>query len=289
MQINYLSIGSGAGMQQLADQIVFFSATDTPMIEEEIGAAPGRILHIPTVLGAVAPIYSLPGVTTPLKFDGTVLAGIYLGKIRNWNDPAIARLNAGVTLPPTEITVVSRADSSGTSFIWTDFLSKVSPEWRRTMGASRSPHILVGVTARSSEGMSSLVKGTPGAIGYVELTYAVRNAIAVGLVQNAEGEFVRPSMEGMTAAAAAAVDKMPRDFRVSITNAPGKGVYPISSFTWILLYQRPRDERRSRIMLEFMKWALTDGQKLVPDLGYAPLPANLIKLEIAALESIKGS
>jgi phosphate transport system substrate-binding protein len=263
-QINYLSIGSGAGVQQLLDQIVFFGATDTPMTEEEFVEAPGRILHLPTVLGAVVPIYNLPGVKDELRFTGPVLADIYLGKIRNWSDPAIARLNPGVVLPPIEITVVSRAESSGTSFIWTDFLSKVSLEWRRHFGATKSLNPLLGIFARGSEAMSSLVGQTTGAIGYVELGYATRNKNAIGLVQNMAGEFPRPSIEAITAAATAAVEMMPRDFRVSITNAPGKGVYPIASFTWILLYERPRDVVQSRIMVEFLRWALTDGQKLAP-------------------------
>ena len=288
-QINYLSIGSGSGVQQLMDLIVFFGATDTPMTEEEFVEAPGRILHLPTVLGAVVPIYNLPGVQDELRFTGQVLADIYLGKIRNWSDPAIARLNPGVTLPPIEITVVSRAESSGTSFIWTDFLSKVSLEWRRYFGATKSLNPLLGTFARGSEGMSSLVNQTTGAIGYVELGYATRNKNAMGLVQNMEGEFARPSIEAITAAATAAVEMMPRDFRVSITNAPGKGVYPIASFTWILLYERPRDLVRSRIMVDFMRWALTDGQKLAPALGYAPLPAGIVTLEMSALDTIRGS
>jgi phosphate transport system substrate-binding protein len=289
VQINYLSIGSGAGIQQLSEQLVFFGATDTPMTEDEFQEAFGRILHLPTVLGAVAPIYNVPEIKGELRFDGTVLADIFLGKIRNWNDPAIARLNTGMTLPPTEITVVYRSDSSGTSFILGDFLSKTSPEWRRMVGASRSPNLPVGLGAKGSEGVSALVRQTPGAIGYVELVYALRNEIDMALVRNAAGEFVCPSIAGTTAAAAAAVKSMPRDFRVSITNAPGPGVYPISSFTWILLYQNQRDKNRSRLMVDFMKWALTEGQKLAPGLGYAPLPPDIVTLEMAALGSIKVS
>jgi phosphate transport system substrate-binding protein len=289
VQINYLSIGSGAGIQQLTDQLVFFAATDVPMTEEEMQEAPGRILHMPTVIGAVVPIYHVPEITGELKVNGALLADIFLGRIRNWNDPAIARLNSGMTLPPTDITVVYRSDSSGTSFILGDFLSKRSTEWRRMVGANRVLNLPVGIGARGSEGVSALVRQTPGAIGYVEYTYAVRHKIDVGLVQNAQGEFVRPSIEAMTAAASAAVKNMPRDFRVSITNAPGKAAYPISSFTWILLYERPGDRKRSRLMVEFMKWALTDGQRLTPDLGYAPLPPDIVKLELRALDTIRIS
>lgn len=289
VQINYLSIGSGAGIRQISELIVFFAATDTPMDEDEFQAAPGRILHLPMVVGAVAPIYNVPGLADGVKFDGTVLADIYLGKIRNWNDPAIARLNEGVTLPPTEITVVSRAESSGTAFIFSDYLSKISPEWRRLFGANRHPRVLVGVSARGSEGVAALVKQTPGAIGYVELTYALREKIHMGVVRNQVGEFVRPSVEGAAAAAQAAVGLMPRDFRVSITNAPGAGVYPISSFTWLLVYQNARDKKRSRLMVDFMKWALTDGQSRAAGLGYAPLPPAIVTLEMAALGTIKVS
>jgi phosphate transport system substrate-binding protein len=289
VSINYLSIGSSAGIQQISEQIVFFGATDTPMTEDEFQEAQGRILHLPTVISAVVPIYHLPGVSAELKFTGPVLADIFLGRITNWNDPAIARLNAGVTLPPFEITTVYRSDGSGTSFIFGDFLAKTSPHWRRTIGANRLPNLPVGIGARGSEGVSSEVLRTPGAIGYVELTYAVRNKIAFGSVQNAEGEFVRPSVESATAAAAAAVKSMPRDFRVSITNAPGSGAYPIASFTWILLYQNTRDKPRSKLMVEFMRWALTDGQTLAPELGYAPLPAPIVELELAALATIRVS
>jgi phosphate transport system substrate-binding protein len=287
VQINYLSIGSGAGIQQLTDEIVFFAATDTPMTDDELLEAPGRILQLPTVIGAVAPIYNVPGIKGELRFSGPVLADIFLGRITNWNDPAIARLNGGVALPPTDITPIYRSESSGTSFIWSDFLSKVSPEWRRMIGVTRTLKPPAGAAARGSEGVSALVKQTPGAIGYVELIYARRNEIPIGLVQNAEGEFVRPSIEAATAAAAAAVSSMPRDFRVSITNAPGKGVYPISSFTWILLYESHRDRKRSRQMVEFMKWAFTDGQKLARDLGYAALPPEVVKLALAALGRIR--
>jgi len=288
-QINYLSIGSNGGISQLTDLLVFFAATDKPMTDEEYREAPGRIVHLPTMVGAIAPIYNVPGLKGELRFDGALLADIFLGKLRNWNDPAIARLNAGVILPSIDITVVYRSDNSGSSFIFGDFLSKVSPEWNRFIGPNSAPNLSHGQSAAGSEGMAALVKQVPGSIGYVELIYAVRHGIDMGLVRNQEGEFVRPSIESAAAAGAAALDAMPRDFRVSITNAPGKGVYPISSFTWILLYEKQRDVRRSGLMVEFMKWALTDGQKLAPELGYAPLPSELVDREFAALARIRVS
>jgi len=286
--IQYQSIGSGAGIRQLTDQFVFFGATDAPMVEEELLAAPARIVHIPTVVGAVVPVYNVPGLPRELKFSGPLLADIFLGRITNWNDPAIARLNDGIALPPLEISPVFRADSSGTAFVWSDFLSKVSPEWRRLVGANRLSTLPVGLSAKGgSEGVSAIVRQTRGAIGYVELTYATRNGLDVGLVRNSEGEFVRASIESMSAAAAAAAGSMPRDLRVSITNAPGKGVYPVASFTWLLLYERPGDRRRGRMMVDFLEWALTEGQTRAPALGYAPLPASVIPLAQGVLARIR--
>ena len=288
VEITYQSIGSGGGIRQLMDQYVFFGASDAPMLEQELIDAPARIVHIPTVVGAVVPIYNVPGVQGELKFTGPLLADIFLGRITNWNDPAIAKLNEGVTMPPIEISPVFRADSSGTSFVWSDFLSKVSPEWRRLVGANRFSTLPVGVHAQGgSEGVSGIVRQTRGAIGYVELTYATRNGLGAGLVQNSEGEFVRASIASMTAAASAASGRMPHDLRVSITNAPGKGVYPISSFTWLLLYESPGDRRRSRMMVDFITWALTEGQTRAPALGYAPLPPTIVPLVKEALGRIK--
>lgn len=284
--IRYQSIGSGAGIRQLTDQFTFFGATDTPMTEDELLAAPRRIVHLPTVVGAVAPVYNVPALTTELKFSGPVLADIFLGKITNWNNQEIAALNPGVALPPLEITPVYRAESSGTSLIWSDYLSKTSADWRRLVGATRVLKIPTGISSRGSEGVSALVKQTAGAIGYVEDIYAERNAIARGRVRNAEGEFVAPSLAGITAAAVAAIPQMPRDLRVSITNAPGKGVYPISSFTWILLYESSRDRARSAAMVKFLRWALADGQKLLPALGYAPLPPEIVRLTTMRLDRV---
>ena len=288
IQFSYQSIGSGGGIRQLTDQFVFFGASDAPMLEEELLAAPARIVHIPMVVGAVVPVYNLPGVQRELKFSGPLLADIFLGRITNWNDPAIARLNEGIALPPIDISPVFRADSSGTSFVWSDFLSKVSPAWRRLVGANRLSTLPVGLSVKGgSEGVSATVKQTRGAIGYIELTYAMRNGLDIGLVQNSEGEFVRASIDSMTAAADAAVASMPRDLRVSITNAPGRGVYPVTSFTWLLLYETPGDRRRSRLMVDFITWALGDGQKRASDLGYAPLPPSMIPLVKEVLRKIK--
>jgi len=289
VEINYQSIGSGGGIQQVTKQTVFFGATDGPMTADQMQGAPGKIFHFPTVLGAVVPVYNLPNMSTDLKFSGTVLADIFLGKITKWNDPAIAKLNAGVNLPATDITVAHRADGSGTTYIWVDYLSKLSPEWKSKVGVATSVNWPTGVGGRGNEGVSGLVKQTPGAIGYVELIYALQNKIAYGSVVNMAGDAVKASVESVTAAAAEAAKSMPPDFRVSITNAPGKGVYPISSFTWILLYENAKDKAQAKTMVDFMKWALTDGQKFAPDLGYAPLPEAVIKLEMAALAKIKVS
>ena len=287
VQINYQSQGSGFGIRQLTAQTVFFGATDSPMTDEQLVAAPGRILHFPTVLGADVAIYNVPGLSAPLKFTGPLLADIFLGKVTRWNAPDIAKVNPGVNLPNTPIAVVHRSEGSGTTFIWVDFLSKVSPEWKKRVGAAASVSWPVGLGGTGNEGVTGLVKQTPGAIGYVELVYAIQNKIAYGDVQNAAGNFVRASVQSVTAAADEAAKQMPADFRVSITNAPGAQAYPISSFTWMLFYESPKDKNQAKTMTEFMKWALTDGQKFAPDLGYAPLPDSVVKLEMAALGKIK--
>jgi phosphate transport system substrate-binding protein len=287
VRINYQPIGSGGGIRQVTAGTVFFGATDGPMTDQQLAAAPGPILHLPTVLGAVVPAYNLPGLGGDLKFSGAVLADIYLGRIKKWNDQAITKLNPGVTLPATEIAVVHRSDGSGTTYIWVDFLSKVSPEFKSKVGVNTSVNWPAGVGGKGNEGVAGLVSQTPGAIGYVELIYALQNKIAFGSVQNAAGEFVKASAESVTNAAAAAT--IPDDFRVSITNPEGAGTYPISSFTWLLLYQNPTDKARSRMMVDFTKWALTDGQRYATELGYAPLPDKVVKQELAALERIAVS
>jgi phosphate transport system substrate-binding protein len=287
VEINYQSIGSGGGIRQLTNETVFFGASDGPMTDEQLQAAPGRILHFPTVLGGVVPVYNIPGVTGELKFTGKVLADIIMGRINKWNDPSIVALNSGAKLPASDIAVAHRSDGSGTTYIFVDYLSKVSPEFKKTVGVATSVNWPVGVGGKGNEGVAGLVKQTPGAIGYVELIYAIQNKIPYGSVQNLDGEFVTASLESVTAAAGAAVKAMPADFRVSITNAPGKGVYPISSFTWLLFYENPKDKQRAKIMMDFLKWALTDGQKYCAELGYAPLPQEVVSLEMNALKKIK--
>ena len=289
VQINYQPIGSGGGIRQITNRTVFFGASDGPMTPEQLSAAPGKILHFPTVLGGVVPIYNIPGFSGELKFTGQVLADIYLGKITKWNDPAITKLNPGTNLPGADITVVHRSDGSGTTYIWVDYLSKVVPEFKKTVGVATSVKWPVGVGGKGNEGVSGLVSQTPGAIGYVELIYALQNKTSYGSVQNLSGKFLRASIESVTAAAASAAKQMPADFRVSITNAPGDAAYPISSFTWLLLYQDPQDKSQAKTMVDFVKWALTEGQKYCKDLGYAPLPQNVVDMEMKALATIKTS
>jgi len=267
VEINYQSLGSGAGIRQITNRTVFFGASDGPMTQEQLDAAPGKILHFPTVLGADVPVYNIAGVSDQLKFSGPLLADIFLGKVTKWNDPAIAKLNAGVNLPSTDITV--------------------SPEWKQKVGVNTSVNWPIGLGGKGNEQVAGLVKQTPGSIGYVELVYALQTKISYGAVQNLSGKFVTASTESVTAAAAEAAKKMPADFRVSITNAPGDGAYPISSFTWLLLYENPQDKAHAKIMVDFMNWALSDGQKFAPDLGYAPLPQAVVDLEKKALLKIK--
>ena len=286
VQINYQSIGSGGGIRQITERTVDFGASDGPMTAEQIQAAPG-ILHFPTVMGADVPVYNIPGVNAELKFTGPVLADIFLGKITKWNDRAIAALNPGVHFPDVDIAVVHRSDGSGTTYIWADYLAKVSPEWKKRVGVSTSLKWPVGVGGKGNEGVAGQVKQQPGSIGYVELIYAIQNKIDYGQVQNMAGKFVRASLEGVTEAAAGAAKAMPRDFRVSITNAPGEKTYPISSFTWLLVYQNQKDKVKGKILTEFMHWMLSDGQKYCADLGYAPLPREVVALEEAALARVK--
>ena len=287
VQINYQGIGSGGGIRQLTAQTVFFGASDGPMTDQQLKSTPGPVLHFPTVLGGVVPVYNINGVRAELKFTGPVLADIYLGKITKWNDPALTKLNPGVRLPGDDIVVVHRSDGSGTTYIFADYLAKVSPEWKQRVGVNTAVNWPVGLGGKGNPGVAGLVKETPGAIGYVELIYALQNHISYGAVQNMAGKFLRASIEGVTAAAAGAAKAMPADFRVSITNAPGANAYPISSFTWMLFYENPKDKSAAKTMVEFMKWALTDGQKFTTSLGYAPLPANVVQLEMKALKKIQ--
>jgi phosphate transport system substrate-binding protein len=287
VRINYQSIGSGGGIRQVTNRTVFFGATDGPMTDAQLQAAPAPLLHLPTVLGAVVPIYNLPGASGELAFSGSLLADIYLGKVKKWDDPAIARLNPGVRLPPLDIAVVHRSDGSGTTYILVDYLSKVSAEFRREVGVNTSVSWPVGIGGKGNEGVAGLVSQTPGAIGYVELIYALQTGISFGAVQNAAGELVKASPGSVTRAAATAT--IPDDFRVSITNAPGAGSYPISSFTWLLLYRNPDDAARGKVMVDFVKWAITDGQTFATDLGYAPLPANVVERVQAVLATVEVS
>ncbi len=286
IQINYQAIGSGGGIRQITERTVDFGASDGPMTAEEIAKAPG-ILHFPTVLGAVVPVYNIPGVTAELKFTGPVLADIYLGKIATWNDAAIQALNPGVRLPDTPIAVVHRADGSGTTYIWADYLSKVSPEWKSKVGVATSLRWPVGVGGKGNDGVAGQVRQQPGAIGYVELIYALQNKIDFGSVRNEAGVYLKASLAGVTAAAAGAARAMPKDFRVSITNAPGKESYPISSFTWLLVYEKQQDPAKGKVLTDFVRWMLKDGQKYCADLAYAPLPAQVVALEEAALAKVK--
>ena len=286
VEINYQSIGSGGGIRQLLAETVFFGASDQPMTDEMLAKAPGAVLHFPTVLGAVVPVYNLEGIGAQLKFTGPLLADIFLGKITRWNDPAIAKTNPGFK-GTGNITVVHRSDGSGTTFVWADYLGKVSPEWKQKVGVNSALDWPAGVGGKGNEGVAGLVKQTPGSIGYIELVYALQNKISYGAVQNRAGEFVNPDVTSVTAAASGAMESMPKDFRVSITDSPGQGAYPISSFTWILLFEDPKDKAQAKVLVDFMKWALGDGQALAGDLGYARLPGDLARQELEQLNRIK--
>ena len=282
IQINYQPIGSGGGIRQVIAGTVDFGATDGPMTDDQLREAKIKILHVPTVLGADVPAYNIPGVTAELKFTPQVLAGIFLGKITNWNDKAIATANEGVSLPNQEIIVVHRSDGSGTTYIFTDYLSKVSPEWQSQVGKGTSVKWPSGIGGKGNEGVAGSIRTLPGSIGYVELIYAVQNNITYGSVRNSAGVFLKASLEGVTAAAAS-VKSMPADFRVSITNAPGKDAYPISSFTWLLIPAQSKDPAKGKILADFLNWMVTDGQKMAAPLSYAPLPdsvAEKVKEEI---------
>ena len=286
VRINYQSIGSGGGIKQVTEQTVDFGASDGPMTDEQLRAAPGRILHFPTVMGAVVLTYNIPGLTVPLKFTPEAIAGIFLGKISKWNDPALAASNPGVQLPAQDILVVHRADGSGTSFIFTDYLSKVSSQWNNRVGKGTSVNWPVGLGGKGNEGVTGLVKQTPFSLGYVELIYALSNDLPYGDIKNQAGNFVKPALESVTAAAAAAAANMPDDFRVSITNAPGPDAYPISGMTWLLVYEQQKDAEKGKKLVGFLDWMLRDGQKIAAELHYAPLPAEVVAKEKEALRRV---
>lgn len=279
VKINYQSIGSGGGIRQLSEGTVDFGATDSPMKDEEMGGARGGpILHIPTVLGAVVATYNVPGVSQPLKLTGEVLADIFLGRIRRWNDARLAALNPDATLPNQEILVVHRSDGSGTTFIFTDYLSAVSPAWKSGPGTGKEVQWPAGLGAKGNEGVAGQVKQTPGSIGYVELAYAKQNRLPFASMRNMAGEYVLPTIESVTAAAAGVAQRLPEntDYRISIVNAPGKGAYPISSFTWIILYQNQPDADKGKKLVDFLRWALREGEASAATLDYAPLPAEMV-------------
>jgi len=286
IQFNYQSIGSGGGIRQVLAQTVDFGASDGPMTDQQLAEAKTKILHIPTVLGAVVPAYNIPGVNTELKFTPEALAGIFLGKITSWNDPAIAKANPGVNLPNQTIIVVHRSDGSGTTYIFTDYLSKVSSDWANGPGKGTSVKWPVGLGGKGNEGVAGMIRQMQGGIGYIELIYAVQNKIDYGLVRNAAGTFIKASLESVTAAAASA-KSMPADFRVSITNAPGKDAYPISSFTWLLIPEKSKDAAKGKILANFLTWMVDDGQKMTADLTYAPLPENVAQKVKGAIKMVQ--
>ncbi|MGB0050009.1 MAG: phosphate ABC transporter substrate-binding protein PstS [Terriglobales bacterium] len=285
VEINYQSIGSGGGIRQVLNGTVDFGASDGPMTDEQLKEAKTKILHIPTVLGADVPAYNIPGVNSEIKFTPEALAGIFLGKIQRWNDPAITQVNPGVKFPDKPIIVVHRSDGSGTTYIFTDSLSKVSKEWEATVGKGTSVKWPVGLGGKGNEGVAGQIQQLEGSIGYIELIYAVENKITYGSVRNAAGNFVKASLEGVTEAAASS-PKMPADFRVSITDAPGKTAYPISSFTWLLIPEQAQDPKKGKIIADFLNWMVTDGQKMAGQLSYAPLPANVAEKVKAAIKQV---
>jgi phosphate transport system substrate-binding protein len=286
VRIDYQSIGSGGGIKQLKEQTVDFGASDAPMKDEDLKSAPGEILHIPTVLGAVVITYNLQDVSQALRFSPEALADIFLGKIKKWNDPKIAADNPGVRLATTDITVVHRSDGSGTSAVFTDYLSKVSPEWKEKVGSGTSPNWPTGIGGKGNEGVTGQVKNTPNTIGYVELAYAVQNKLPVAHIKNASGNFITPSIDTVTAAASASAANTPDDLRVSITNAAGADAYPISSYTYIIVYKNQKDAAKGKALVDFLWWGIHDGENYAKVLQYAPLPADIVKRAEAKINSV---
>jgi phosphate transport system substrate-binding protein len=289
VKIDYQSIGSGGGINQLKKQTVDFGASDAPMSDDDLKSSPGEVLHVPTVLGAVVLTYNLEGVKQPLRFSPEVIADIFLGKIKKWNDPKIAADNPGVTLSTGDITVVHRSDGSGTSAVFTDYLSKVSAEWKEKVGAGVSPSWPVGLGGKGNEGVTGQVKNTPNTIGYIELIYAVKNNLPVAQIKNASGAFVEPSIDSVTAAAAASAASMPDDLRISITNAAGAQAYPISSYTYILVYKDQKDAAKGKALVDFLWWGIHDGEGFAKELQYAPLPADIVKKAEAKINSVTAN
>ena len=290
-QINYQPVGSGAGIKQVTEGTVDFGATDGPMNDEQIKAYRTKngagILHFPTVLGAVVPTYNVAGVNAPLNFTPEALAGIFLGRVSKWNDPTITNANKGVNLPGNDIVVIHRSDGSGTTYIWTDYLSKVSGDWKDKVSKGTSVNWPVGLGGKGNEGVTGLIKQTPNSIGYVELIYAAQNKVPYGAVKNLAGTFISADLASVTEAAAGAVKTMPEDFRVSITNAPGKTAYPISSFTWLLIPEKFKDAGKRDAMKKFLTWAITDGQGSAENLSYAKLPKEVVDKELKAINKVQ--
>ncbi len=286
VKIDYQSIGSGGGIKQIKEQTVDFGATDAPMKDEDLKSAAGELIHIPTVLGAVVITYNLQGIDKPLRFSPDVVADIFLGKIKQWNDARIKADNPDANLPTSAITVVTRSDGSGTSAVFTDYLSKVSAEWKDKVGAGTSPKWPVGLSGKGNEGVTGQVKATPNTIGYVELAYAVQNKLPVALLKNRAGDFVEPTFEAVSAAAAESLPTTPEDMRVSITDAAGKGTYPISSYTYILVYKEQRDAAKGKVLVDFLWWGIHDGEQYAKGLNYAPLPAEIVKRAEVKINSI---
>ena len=289
-QVNYQSKGSGAGIRQLQELTIDFGGTDAPMTEEELSKAKGGpVLHIPVAMGAVVLAYNVPGVTTQLKMSPQVIAAIFLGRITKWNDRQIAALNAGVTLPNQDIVVVHRSDGSGTTYIWTDYLAKLSPEWAKQVGKGKEVKWPVGLGGAQNEGVSGQVKQLPGSVGYVELAFALQNKLAYAAIQNSKGNFVSPSTESVTAAAAAVAAGLPdsTDYRISIIDAPGADAYPISSLTWALVYQNQADKAKGKALVEFLKFGLNEGQASAKELDYAPLPSAMVTQLLKRLDTVK--
>jgi phosphate transport system substrate-binding protein len=287
IEINYQSIGSGGGIRQLQAGTVDFGATDMPLNDQLVADFKFKVLHFPTVLGAVVPTYNIPGVSQQLNFTPQALADIFLGKVTKWNDPSLAQVNKSVNLPEQDIVVVHRSEGSGTTFVWTDYLSKVSPEWETRVGKNASVNWPVGLGGKGNEGVAGLVKQTPGSIGYVELIYAVQNNIPYGRVQNSARQFVEAQLSSVSAAAAGVAKSMPEDFRVSITNAPGKQAYPICSFTYLLIPVKIQDATKARVIKDFLRWMLNDGQKDAEPLTYARLPKEIVARELKQISLIE--
>src|ERR1700722_11797007 len=287
IQINYQSQGSGFGKAQLVAHSIDFGASDGPMTDDELSKAGFKILHFPTVMGADVPSYNIPGITSKLKFTQKALAGIYLGTITKWNDPELTKVNAGVKLPGDDIIVIHRSDSSGTSYIWTDFLSKVSDDWKKKIGTGTAVNWPVGLGGKGNEGVMGTVKQTPNSIGYVELIYAIQNKMDYGAIKNAAGNFVKADFNTVSEAAAGAAKEMPADFRVSINNAPGKNAYPISTFTWLLIPDKIGDAAKKKSITDFLQWMMTTGQGDAQGLSYAPLPKQVVAKEQKQIALIK--